>query len=86
MWYVGFGGKFPGHLVWACIFQGLLICYNKRKSLQRLMICVNEIYSIFFAKCITWTKKSKKGKQEWEKTCANLGLRLQKLNTPVKTR
>jgi hypothetical protein len=50
------------------------------------MICVNQIYSIFFAKCITWTKKSQKGKQEWEKARANLGLRLRKLNTPMKTR
>jgi hypothetical protein len=39
-----------------------------------------------FIECITWTKRSKKGKQEWEKACANLGLHLQKLNTPMKRR
>jgi hypothetical protein len=37
-------------------------------------------------KCITWPKKSRKGRQKWEKACVNLGLSSQKLNTPMKTR
>jgi hypothetical protein len=28
LWYSRFGGKLSRHLFWACIFQGLLICYN----------------------------------------------------------
>ena len=37
-------------------------------------------------KCITWPKKSGKGRQEWEKACIDAGMRPRKLNTPVKTR
>jgi subtilase family serine protease len=33
-------------------------------------------------KCITWPKKSSKGKQKWEKACENSSLFPQKLNTP----
>ena len=34
--------------------------------------------------CITWTKKSGKGRQEWEKACIDVGLPTRKLKTPVK--
>ncbi len=37
-------------------------------------------------KCVTCSKKSRKGKQEWGKTCVNSGLPPRKLNTPMKTR
>ncbi len=37
-------------------------------------------------KIIAWTKKSGKGKQEWEKACVEKGLWFQKLKTLVKTR
>ncbi len=37
-------------------------------------------------KCITWLKKSDKGKKEWEKVCMDYGLNPRKLNTPVKMR
>ncbi len=50
------------------------------------MICVNQIYSKNFVECVTWPKKSRKGRQEWEKACVNSGLPTQKLNTPMKTR
>jgi hypothetical protein len=36
-------------------------------------------------KCIVWPKKSRKGRQEWNKACLNLGLPPRKLNTLVKT-
>ena len=36
--------------------------------------------------CITWTKKSGKGRQEWDKACIDAGLPTRKLKTPVKTR
>ena len=36
--------------------------------------------------CITWPKKSGKGRQEWAKACMDSSFRPQKLNTPVKTR
>jgi hypothetical protein len=37
-------------------------------------------------KCITWPKKSTKGKQEWTKACNDSRIRLRKLNTLVQTR
>jgi hypothetical protein len=37
-------------------------------------------------KCITWPKKSKKGKQEWSKACVNSKIHPRKLNTPMTTR
>jgi hypothetical protein len=37
-------------------------------------------------KCITWPKKSRKGKQEWMKAYITICLRFGKLNTLVKTR
>ena len=36
--------------------------------------------------CITWMKKSGKGRQEWDKACIDAGLPTRKLKTPVKTR
>ena len=36
--------------------------------------------------CITWTKKSGKGCQEWDRACIDAGLPTRKLKTPVKTR
>jgi hypothetical protein len=37
-------------------------------------------------KCITWSKKSSKGKQEWNKVCMDVGIQPRKLNAPIKTR
>jgi hypothetical protein len=37
-------------------------------------------------KTITWTKKLKNERQEWEKACVEKGLWFQKLKTIVKTR
>jgi len=37
-------------------------------------------------KCITWSKKSRKGRQEWNKACSNLKLLPKKFNTAMKTR
>jgi hypothetical protein len=37
-------------------------------------------------KCITWLKKFNKGKQAWEKTCIEFGLRPKKFNTLMKIR
>jgi len=37
-------------------------------------------------KCSTWPKKSNKGKQAWEKTCIEFGLRPKTVNTLMKTR
>jgi hypothetical protein len=35
-------------------------------------------------KCITWPKKSGKGKQAWDKACIDFKIRPRKLNTHVK--
>jgi hypothetical protein len=37
-------------------------------------------------KTITWTNKSRKGRQEWEKACMDSGLWPWKLKIPIKTR
>jgi hypothetical protein len=37
-------------------------------------------------KTITWTQKSGKGRQEWEKACIEVGLPSRRLRIPVKTR
>jgi hypothetical protein len=37
-------------------------------------------------KCTTWPKKSRKGKQEWNKACVEIGICPKKLNTPMKTK
>jgi hypothetical protein len=34
---------------------------------------------------IVWTKKCKKGKQEWDKAFIKVGLPIQKFKNPVKT-
>jgi hypothetical protein len=36
-------------------------------------------------KCITWPKKSRKGKQRWNKDCMNSKIFERKLNTQIKT-
>jgi hypothetical protein len=35
-------------------------------------------------KCITWPKKSRKGKHEWNKACAKTGFQPKKLNTQIR--
>jgi len=37
-------------------------------------------------KCIIWPKKSRKGRQEWNKVCVETNIRPKKLNTPMKTK
>ncbi len=37
-------------------------------------------------KTIIWTKKSRKGRLEWERACMDSRLRPWKLKTPIKTR
>jgi hypothetical protein len=37
-------------------------------------------------KCITWPKKSRKGRHEWNKACSDSNLPPRKLNIPMKTR
>jgi len=86
MRHVGFRGKFLGHLFWAFIFQGLSICYNKEKSLQRLTICVNQICSSIFTKMHNLANFFWKGRQEWEKACVDSRFPPWKLNALVKIR
>jgi len=40
----------------------------------------------YLQKCITWLKKSGKGRQEWNKACVETTIHPKKLNTPVKTK
>jgi len=40
----------------------------------------------YLQKCITWLKRFRKGRQEWNKACSNLNLLQRKLNIQVKTR
>ncbi|KAJ7552447.1 hypothetical protein O6H91_06G055400 [Diphasiastrum complanatum] len=52
---------------------------------MKSMISLKEAQSSL-QQTITWTKKSRKGRQEWTKACIDSGLRPQKLKTPIKTR
>jgi hypothetical protein len=53
-------------------------------------ICINLKYAFikstqaYLQKCITWLKKSKKGKQEWNKPCLEIEIRPENLNNPIK--
>ncbi len=37
-------------------------------------------------KCITWPKKSRKGRHEWNKACVEIGIHQRKLNIVLKIR
>jgi len=40
----------------------------------------------YLQKCITWPKKSTKGRHEWNKACVEIDIHPIKLNNPMKTR
>jgi hypothetical protein len=53
------------------------------KNLKYVFIKFAQAY---LHKSITWPNKSGKNHQEWNKICIEVGLKLRKLNTPMKTR
>jgi len=62
------------------------VCQYDNKVYKGLMqVDVKDAQAIL-QKTITRTKKSSKGRQEWEKVCIECGLLFRKLKTLVKTR
>jgi hypothetical protein len=58
---------------------------DEKVAIGLISTFIKAIQSII-QKYITWPKKSDKGKQAWEKTCIEFGLRPRKVNTLMKTR
>jgi hypothetical protein len=77
-------------------FQGTCFGHAFSKACQygttKEKICKNlrhisiKLAQFDLQKCITWPKKSTKGKHEWTKACNDSRIRLRKLNTLVQTR
>jgi hypothetical protein len=65
-----------------CLFKSFSIRDYRWKG----AFCFIKTIQFVIQKCITWLKKSGKGKQTWEKTCIESRLRPRKLNTLMKTR
>jgi hypothetical protein len=59
---------------------------ENEKVVTRLPFAFIKAIQFVIQKCITWPKKSSKGKQAWEKTCIESGLRPRKFNTLMKIR
>jgi len=59
---------------------------NDDKVLMSLTLASVKDAQTSLQKVITWTKKSRKGRHEWEKACINSGMRPWKLKTLVKTK
>ncbi len=56
----------------------------KRVCKHLKFVSIKFVYS-YIQKCITWPRKSRKGKQEWKKACIESKIQPKKLNTFVKT-
>jgi hypothetical protein len=69
----------------ACIIKSMLICHFIQQGESQVTLCINKIYSDTH-KCITWPKKSSKGKQAWDKVCMDSSMILHKLNMPIITK
>ncbi len=77
-------------------FQGVYIGHAFSKTCQYVTIEEKVRKDLWYVsikytqgdwkKCITWPKKSRKVRQEWEKACVNSGLPPWKLNTPLTIR
>ncbi len=63
------------------VFQYATTNENVFKGLKYVPI---KIAQYDLQKCITWTKKSNKGKYEWNKPCVYSNLPKRKLNIPIK--
>jgi hypothetical protein len=61
-------------------------CQYDNKVFKGLMQVDVKDAQVVLQKTITWTKKSSKGRQEWEKACIECGLLFRKLKTLVKIR
>ncbi len=68
------------------MFKACQYAINDEKMITSLKQVNVKVAQGNLQKIITWTKKSGKGRQEWERACVERRLWLQKLKTPVKTR
>jgi len=67
LWISWFRRELLRHLLWACLFKSMSIwhCTNlKYVSIQSAQENLQ--------KCIIWLKKSRKGRQEWNKACLEM--------------
>jgi hypothetical protein len=77
-------------------FQGTCFGHDFSKACQygtvKEKVCKNLKYISIksvqtdLQKCITWLKKSGKGRHEWNKACVETCIHPKKLNTPMKTK
>jgi hypothetical protein len=77
-----FNGNCFGHVLSKGCQYGIIeekVCKN-----MKFVSIKNAQFDI--QKCITWLKKSGKGKQKWNKVCMDAGIQPKKLNTLLKTR
>jgi hypothetical protein len=77
-----FNGNCFGHVLSMGCQYGIIeekVCKN-----MKFVLIKNAQFDI--QKCITWLKKSSKGKQKWNKACMDVGIQPRKLNTLLKTR
>jgi hypothetical protein len=58
---------------------------TKEKNCKNLKYVFIKFAQIDLQKCITWPKKSWKGKHEWNEACLEIGIQTKKLNTLIKT-
>ena len=81
--------------VWIKTFKVLswVLCFLKHVNMDILKEKVDKSLKYVSIKvvqsnlqeCITWPKKSRKGKQRWNKDCMNSKIFERKLNTQIKT-
>jgi hypothetical protein len=83
LWCVGFGSFFYGICFGHAFTKTCQFATINDKVYIALYVSI-KVAQGYLQKCITWPKKSRKGRQEWNKTCVNYGLPLRKLNALVK--
>ncbi len=59
---------------------------TKEKVCKNFKFVLIKYAQLDLQKCITWSKTSGNGRQEWNKACSNFNLPPRKSNIPMKTR
>jgi len=77
-----FNGSCFGHVFFKGCQYGIV---EEKVCKDMIFVSINNA-QFDFQKCITWSKKSRKGKQQWNKVCMDVGIQPKKLNTLIKTR
>jgi len=69
-WKKSFNGTCFGHV----FFKTCQDATTKKKVCKNIKFVSIKSMQFDIHKCITWCKKSKKGRQEWSKACINVGI------------